>query len=84
MHPQDAAKGNPPITDAQRVRVQSRHGSAVMKVRLTNSVRPGELFTTFHSPDVFANALTGVGRDRRVDTPEYKVVAVRVEPLPGN
>ena len=77
--PEDAADLG--IADAQPVRVQSRHGSAVMNVRLTKSVKPGELFTTFHSCDVFTNALTGVGRDRHVDTPEYKVVAVRVEPL---
>jgi formate dehydrogenase major subunit len=82
ISPQDAADLG--IADGQWARVQSRHGSAVMKVRLTNSVSPGELFTTFHSPNVFVNALTGVGRDRHVDTPEYKVVAVRVEPLPAS
>jgi formate dehydrogenase major subunit len=42
-------------------------------------VRPGQLFATFHSPEVLTNALTGDRRDRDMDTPEYKVIAVRVE-----
>jgi formate dehydrogenase major subunit len=69
------------IRDGQRVKVQSRHGSMVIQVRVSVSVKPGQLFATFHSPAVFANNVTGVGRDRAVSTPEFKVTAVRVEPI---
>jgi len=46
-------------------------------------VKPGELFSTFHSAHVFLNRVTGVERDRVVDTPEYKVTAVKVEKVKG-
>ena len=42
-------------------------------------MKPGELFATFHTTDVFLNRLTGTGRDSIVHTPEYKIVAVRIE-----
>jgi len=45
-------------------------------------VKPGELFATFHTSDVFLNRLVGSGRDDIVHTPEYKVVAVQIEKLP--
>ena len=71
------------IRDGARVRVTSRHGTAVMPVRVNPAVKPGELFATFHTAEVFLNELTGGRRDRHVDTPEYKVTAVRVEPWDG-
>ena len=50
-------------------------------IRINPAVKPGELFATFHTRDVFLNRLTGPGRDNVVHTPEYKVVAVRIEKL---
>ena len=47
-------------------------------------VKPGELFATFHAADVFLNRLTSPHRDNVVMTPEYKVVAVRIERLAAN
>jgi predicted molibdopterin-dependent oxidoreductase YjgC len=67
------------LRDGDRVRVCSRHGEAVMPVRLDPRVKPGELFATFHAAEIFLNQLTSPHRDRVVMTPEYKVVAVRVE-----
>jgi formate dehydrogenase major subunit len=61
------------------VRVRSRHGEAVMPLKIDSRVKPGELFATFHAPEVFLNNLTGPYRDKVVMTPEYKVVAVRIE-----
>jgi formate dehydrogenase major subunit len=37
------------------------------------------LFSTFQSPEVFVNRLTGRHRDRFVHTPEYKITAVRID-----
>jgi len=46
-------------------------------------VKPGELFATFHTTEVFLNRLIGPGRDNVVHTPEYKITAVRIEKLTG-
>ena len=66
------------LRDGDRVRVRSRHGEAVISLRLDLRVKPGELFATFHAAEVFLNHLTSPHRDRVVMTPEYKVVAVAV------
>jgi formate dehydrogenase major subunit len=50
-----------------------------MKVRVTDAVRPGVLYTTFHFPEAAINFLTsGIG-DQYTLTPEYKVTAVDFE-----
>ena len=67
------------LGNADSVRVRSRHGEAVISLRLDPRVKPGELFATFHAAEVFLNHLTSPHRDRVVMTPEYKVVAVSVE-----
>jgi formate dehydrogenase major subunit len=66
----------------ERVNVRSAHGGTVLPVRIDPRLKPGELFATFHTAQVFLNRLTGPGRDRVAMTPEYKVVAVTVEELP--
>jgi formate dehydrogenase major subunit len=65
--------------NGERVRVRSRYGKALLPIRITSSVRPGELFATFHTPEVFLNRLTSPHRDRYVKTPEYKLTAVQIE-----
>ena len=67
------------LEDGEEVRVRSRHGEARLRLRWDSRVKPGELFATFHAAEVFLNHLTGPHRDRLTMTPEYKVVAVRVE-----
>ena len=69
------------IADHQRVRLISSHGEVVIHAEFSTDVRPGELFATFHSPDVFLNHVVSGRRDRFVGTPQYKVTAVRVEPI---
>jgi formate dehydrogenase major subunit len=67
------------FSDGQRVRIRSRYGEAILPVCINDTVRPGELFATFHTPAVFLNRLTSPHRDRFVDAPEYKITAVRIE-----
>jgi formate dehydrogenase major subunit len=69
------------LRDGARVRVRSRYGNAILTIRIVDSVRSGELFATFHTPDVFLNYLTSPHRDSHMSTPEYKVTAVRVEKI---
>ena len=62
-----------------RVRIRSRHGEATLPIRITSTVKPGELFATFHTAEVFLNRVTSPHRDRYVKSPEYKVTAVQIE-----
>ena len=55
------------------------YGAAVLPARFSAAVVAGQLFATFHTTEVFLNAVTGPHRDRVVGTPEYKVTAVRIE-----
>jgi formate dehydrogenase major subunit len=71
------------LGDGQIVRVTSRYGNATLPLRVNDTLTPGQLFTTFQTPGVFVNALTGPYRDHTTATPEYKVTAVRIESLAG-
>ncbi len=67
------------LHNGERVRVRSRYGEAALPIRITSSVKPGELYATFHTAEVFLNRLTSPHRDRYVKTPEYKITAVQIE-----
>jgi len=69
------------LEEGERVCVRSRHGEVVLPVRIVSAMKPGESFATFHTAHAFLNRLTGPARDSIVLTPEYKVVAVRIEKL---
>ena len=69
------------IKDGSQVRVRSRYGIVRMKAHVTSAVSSGELFATFHDARVNLNRITGPFRDNLVQSPEYKVTAVCVEPL---
>jgi formate dehydrogenase major subunit len=69
------------LSDGQRVRIRSRYGEAILPIHIEDAMRAGELFATFHTPEVFLNCVTGPHRDRQVDTPEYKVTAVQLEKI---
>jgi formate dehydrogenase major subunit len=71
------------LRDGEHVRVQSHHGDALLPVRISSAMKPGELFATFHTTDAFVNRMTSSGRDNVVHTPEYKIVAVQIEKLPA-
>jgi formate dehydrogenase major subunit len=77
ISPDDATRLK--LESGQRVRVRSRYGEARLPVKITSAVRPGELFATFHTADIFLNHVTSPHRDRYVKSPEYKVTAVQVE-----
>jgi formate dehydrogenase major subunit len=67
------------LHEGDRVRVSSRYGAATLPIRITSTVKPGELFATFHTAEVFLNRVTSPHRDRYVKSPEYKVTAVKIE-----
>ncbi len=69
------------LADGELVRLSSEQGSVELPVQLSEGVKPGEVFTTFHSTRVSLNLITTAHRDRYTKTPEYKVTAVRIEKL---
>ena len=69
------------ISNGEVVRLKSGHGEAVLPVEVTDKVKSGELFASFHDPAVFLNYATGPTRDRFTQAPEFKVTAVRIEKL---
>ncbi|MHC1732847.1 MAG: formate dehydrogenase subunit alpha [Bacteroidales bacterium] len=77
VHPIDAeAKG---LATGDYARIFSARGITTMKVKVTDVVKPGVIYTTFHFPEAAINFLTsGIG-DEFTLTPEYKVVAVDFE-----
>lgn len=82
LHPSDADGLG--LENGDDVVVESRYGKAVLPVLITDRVRRGECFATFHSQKVFMNKVTGSHRDRVVGAPEYKVTAVRLTPVSAN
>jgi len=52
------------LHNGEKVQVHSRYGEALLPIRITPTVRPGELFTTFHTAEVFLNRVTSPFRDR--------------------
>lgn len=66
------------LSEGDSVRIDSRHGTARLTIEIKAGIRPGELFATFHSPEVFINRVTGLGLDPTTHTPEYKRTAVRI------
>ena len=84
MHPSDAGG----FEDGERVRVRSRRGSAVLRLRVSDAVPPGVAFAPFHwgalhlEPGAGAvNAVTAPYLDPVSRQPELKACAVRVEPV---
>jgi formate dehydrogenase major subunit len=79
MHPDDAARVG--LDGSRRVRVASRRGEIELVARVTPRIRPGVVFVPFHFAEAAANALTHAALDPIAKIPEYKVCAVRVEPV---
>ena len=82
MHPSDAERLL--LTSGEPVRITSRYGEATIPVEVSSNVIKGELFATFHTPGIFLNRITSSNRDRFVQSPEYKVTAVRIEKPSSN
>ncbi|AOY77789.1 formate dehydrogenase [Clostridium formicaceticum] len=67
------------IIDGDQIRVSSRRGSIITRVKVTERVSPGLLFMTFHYKESPVNELTNSAFDPVTKTAEYKVSAVKIE-----
>jgi formate dehydrogenase alpha subunit len=79
IHPDDAQQIG--LNGHRKVRVSSRRGEIELGVRLTRRIKPGIVFIPFHFAEAAANALTNNAIDPIAKIPEYKVCAVRIEPI---
>ncbi len=77
INPADAAvKG---ISDGDRARLFSVRGEVHLKAKISDNVKPGILFTTFHFPEFMVNNVTSEVTDAETLCPEFKVAAVDIE-----
>ena len=67
------------ITDRSKVKLFSARGEITLTAQISDKVKQGILFTTFHFPELMVNRVTGDVTDKHTKCPEYKVVAVGLE-----
>ncbi len=76
IHPHDAEERG--IRAGDYVRLHSRSGETALRAKITDRVKPGVVYTTFHHPDTQTNVVTSDYSDWATNCPEYKVTAVQV------
>jgi formate dehydrogenase major subunit len=76
IHPHDAEERG--VAEGDWVGIQSRVGNTVLRACISEGVRPGVVYTTFHHPLSGANVITTDNSDWATNCPEYKVTAVQV------
>ena len=75
IHPFDASERG--IADGDWVGIASRVGTTVLHAQISERVKPGVVYTTFHHPLSGANVITTDNSDWATNCPEYKVTAVQ-------
>jgi formate dehydrogenase alpha subunit len=79
VNPVDAEKLG--IQTGSLVKVTSRRGQVTTAVRVTDRVLPGVIWMSFHYASTPTNELTSAVLDPVTGTGEYKVCAVKIEPI---
>ena len=79
LNPGDAAAMG--VGEGDEVRVRSRRGEIRIAVRLSTRVARRQVFIPMHYREAAANLLTNPALDPYAGIPEFKVCAVRVEPV---
>jgi len=77
INPADAAKKG--VTGGDWVRLFSARGEVRLRSRISEEVKPGVIYTTFHFPEHLVNNITSDVHDSDTLCPEYKVVAIDFE-----
>ena len=77
INPEDASRLG--VKTGDRVKVISRRGEVITRVRVTDRVPPGLMYMTINYKDVPTNGVTNPVYDPVSWTAEYKVCAVRLE-----
>ncbi|MEZ5721468.1 MAG: ABC transporter substrate-binding protein [Paracoccaceae bacterium] len=87
IHPDDAARLG--LAPAALVEVASDHGRSILRARITDAVRQGEVFAPMHwtgetAPSARIDALVAPHTDPVSGQPESKAAAVSVAPFAAN
>jgi formate dehydrogenase major subunit len=77
INPADAAKKG--IETGDHVRIFSARGEVTLEARVSDEVKPGVVYTTFHFPEHLVNNVTSDVHDGDTLCPEYKITAVNLE-----
>jgi assimilatory nitrate reductase catalytic subunit len=84
VHPADAVRFQ--LKDGGLVKIESPHGTTVLRVRLSNDLRAGDVFASMHWTDRFTSAgpidgIVGAATDPISGQPELKATPVRIAPV---
>lgn len=80
MHPQLAERCG--IQNGSSVRIASRRGAVVLRAKVTEDIRPDTIFAAFHwGGALCVNVLTSDQLDPISRMPEFKMCAVRLDPV---
>ena len=79
VHPKDAKHRQ--LNTGDIARLYSGRGEVALKVEVTDKVKEGIVFTTFHFPEHMVNMVTGHGKDEETKCAEYKVSSVEVQKI---
>ena len=77
INPVDAEKLG--LKERAKVRVTSKTGEVITEAHITDKIKVGVVFMTFHFGEVAVNKLIGGNIDPIVQIPEFKVCAVKIE-----
>ncbi|MFP6807154.1 MAG: formate dehydrogenase subunit alpha [Pseudomonadales bacterium] len=70
------AKG---INSGDKTHLYSKRGEVNLTAEISDKVKPGIVFTTFHFPEQMVNNVTSAVVDEETMCPEYKVIAVDIK-----
>lgn len=79
IHPEDAFRLG--IQEGDKVAVSSRRGTVETLARVTDRIKPGVVFMTFHHKETVTNILTNDALDPYAKIPEFKVCAIKIQKL---
>jgi len=79
LHMNATDANNIGLNAGDHARVISKYGETILPVYIDAAIRKGEAFSAFNNNQVFINKLTSSLRDNYVQTPEYKITAIRIE-----
>ncbi len=77
INPQDAEEYR--ITPGEWIKLKNVRGEIKVKVNINKRIPRGYLFTDYHFTDALTNILVGPEGDEFTQTPEYKVIPVKIE-----
>ncbi|MEV6304701.1 molybdopterin oxidoreductase family protein [Actinoplanes sp. NPDC051861] len=80
IHPDLARRHG--IADGDMVELRSRRGTATLRARLSDGIRPDTVFAPFHWPG--ANALTNPALDPHSRMPAFKACAIALQKVEGD